>query len=333
MFSSSGSSILFRGWQARTPALPGPWSLTIFTARIEGLSFRCAIQGQSVNSKRILLVCLTLVAAALIAIFVAGSFLTAAAPQSIGDLPNDLSGRSVQFSSSSGATIHGWLIPGKQSAGAVVLMHGVRSNRLSMTDRARFLSRAGYSVLLFDFQAHGESTGKHITFGSLESKDAQAAVDFLHQVAPHERIGVIGVSMGGAAAILASPPLQADAFVLEMVYPTIDDAVTNRLTMRLGSWAQVLTPLFLLQLKPRLGIDKTELRPIDHVAQLTAPKLFIAGSNDLHTTIEESKRLYQTAGEPKEFWVIQGAKHVDLHSAAPVEYEQRVLAFFQKNLR
>jgi len=274
-----------------------------------------------------------LVAAALIAVVVAGSFLTAAAPESIGELPSDLSGKSIEFSSGSGATIHGWFLPGKQGAGAVVLMHGVRTNRLSMTDRARFLSRAGYSILLFDFQAHGESSGNHITFGALESKDAQAAVEFVRQVAPGERIGVIGVSMGGAAAILASPPLQAEAFVLEMVYPTIDDAVTHRLTMRLGSWARILTPLFILQLKPRLGIDKTELRPIDHVAQLTAPKLFITGSEDLHTTIEESKRLYETAREPREFWVIQGAKHVDLHHAAPTEYEARVLEFFQKNLR
>jgi fermentation-respiration switch protein FrsA (DUF1100 family) len=139
--------------------------------------------------------------------------------------------------------------------------------------------------------------------------------------------------MGGAAAILASPPLHADAYVLEMVYPTIDEAITNRLTMRLGAWARVLTPLFVLQLKPRLGIDKAELRPIDHVGQLTSPKLFIAGSNDLHTTIEESERLYEAASEPKDFWVIQGAKHVDLHHAAPTEYESRVLEFFQKNLR
>jgi alpha/beta superfamily hydrolase len=52
-------------------------------------------------------------------------------------------------------------------------MHGVRANRLSMVERARFLSYAGYSVLLFDFQGHGESTGQHITFGYLESKDAR----------------------------------------------------------------------------------------------------------------------------------------------------------------
>lgn len=210
----------------------------------------------NVKAKKSVFVCLVLVGAALIAVLVAGNFLTAPAPQSIGELPSNLSGKSIEFSSGSGATIHGWFMPGKQGGGAVVLMHGVRSNRLSMIDRARFLSRAGYSVLLFDFQAHGESTGKQITFGALESKDAQAALEFLRQVAPGERIGVIGVSMGGAAAILASPPLQADAFVLEMVYPTIDDAVTNRLTMRLGSWARVLTPLLVLQLKPRLGSTK-----------------------------------------------------------------------------
>ena len=44
-------------------------------------------------------------------------------------------------------------------------------------------------VLLFDFQAHGESTGEHITFGYLE-RDAQAAIDFLRR-APDEKVGVL----------------------------------------------------------------------------------------------------------------------------------------------
>ena len=143
----------------------------------------------------------------------------------------------------SGSTIHGWFIPGQKGAGAIVLMHGVRANRLAMVGRARFLSRAGYTVLLFDFQAHGESPGAHITFGYLERRDAVAAVRFMRANAPGEKVGVIGVSMGGAAALLATPPLEVDAMVLEMVYPTIDQAVSNRLTMRLVGWARVLTPL------------------------------------------------------------------------------------------
>jgi fermentation-respiration switch protein FrsA (DUF1100 family) len=263
----------------------------------------------------------------------AGTILTAPAPHSIGSLPSDLQGRSIQFPSESGSTIHGWFMSGRPGAGAVVLMHGVRANRLSMLDRARFLSRAGFSVLLFDFQAHGESSGEHITFGYLESKDAQAAIKFLGENAPGEKIGVIGVSMGGAATILASPPLQVDAMVLEMVYPTIDQAVRNRITMRLGNWSAFLSHSLTWQLQPRLGIDTSALRPIDRVKNINSPKLFIAGAKDQHTTIEESQSLYETAVTPKELWIVEGAAHVDLHASAKEEYEQRVLSFFESHLR
>ena len=267
------------------------------------------------------------------AVLLAGSFLTSPATQALGNLPADLSGRPVEFQSSSGATIHGWFLPGQPERGGIILMHGVRANRLSMVARARFLSRAGYAVLLFDFQAHGESTGKHITFGSLESKDAQAAVNFLRQNAPGNKIATIGVSLGGAATILASPPLQVDAVVLEMVYPTIEEAISDRLAIKLGRMGPVFTPLLALQLRPRLGIGPDELRPIDKVGQIAAPKLFIAGTDDQHTTIEESKRLFENASEPKEFWTLQGAAHVDFHQKAPVEYEHRILEFLERYLK
>jgi len=270
---------------------------------------------------------------AFVAVWLAGSALSAPVNQSVGNVPPDLNGRRVEFSSASGATIRGWLIDGRKEGGAIVLLHGLRANRLSMVERARFLSRAGYAVLLFDFQAHGESTGQHITFGGLESMDAQAAVDFLHHAVPDEKIGLIGVSMGGAAALLASPKLDVQAFVLEMVYPTISEAVINRLTMRLGKYASVLTPLLTSQLKPRLGVAAQALRPIDKVKNITAPKLFIAGAEDEHTTIEESVRLFDAACEPKQIWIVNGAKHQDLHKAAKEQYEKRVLDFFQQTLR
>ena len=47
-----------------------------------------------------------------------------------------------------------------------------------MIDRGRFLRRAGYSVLLIDFQATGETKGDHITFGWKESQDVLAAMNF-----------------------------------------------------------------------------------------------------------------------------------------------------------
>jgi len=282
-----------------------------------------------VKKRKLIPICaLSVLLISFLGTWLAGSILSAAANQQVGDLPSDLAGTSVQFSSASGATIHGWFIPGKKGAGAIILMHGVRANRLSMLDRARFLSHKGYTILLFDFQAHGESTGEHITFGHLEGMDAQAALSFLRSKAPDEKVGVIGVSMGGAAVLLANPPLDVDAVVLEMVYPTIKEAIRNRLTAHLGRWSGFLTPLLSWQLKPRLGIDADLLRPIDHIGKISAPKLLIVAAEDQHTTLDESRRMFDAASEPKELWVVNGAKHVDLYPVAKKEYEQHVLGFF-----
>jgi uncharacterized protein len=268
-----------------------------------------------------------------VALWVIGGSLAAPQNRIIGEIPSDLTGRGVQFKSQSGSILQGWSIPGKNRMGTVILMHGVRANRLSMLNRARFLARAGYSVLLFDFQAHGESSGEYITFGYLESKDAQAAVDFLHQNNQRDKIGVIGVSIGGAASLLATPSLEVDALILESVYPTIEEAISDRITMRLGKLGTIFTPLLTYQLKPRLGIGPEELRPIEKAAEVTSPKFFIFGTGDRHTRIDESRRLFAHAADPKEAWAIDGAGHVDLHEYSKDEYERRVLDFLARYLR
>jgi fermentation-respiration switch protein FrsA (DUF1100 family) len=268
------------------------------------------------KARSLLVVACVLAAAAVAGLWVAGDSLSAPANHAVGAPPADLPAGPVEFASESGSTLRGWLLPGRAGRGAVVLMHGVRSDRTSMSGRARFLNAAGYAVLLFDFQAHGESPGAHITFGHLEGRDARAAVRFVRERLPGERVGVIGVSMGGAAAILAEPPLEADAFVLEMVYPTIDEAIADRLRMRLGRWAGALAPLLSMQLRPRIGVGADRLRPVERVASLPGPKLFIAGAEDRHTTLTESRRLYEAAEGPKELWVVEGAAHTDLHALA-----------------
>src|SRR5262245_56977068 len=267
------------------------------------------------------------------AVWGAGSFLSRPANHSVGALPAHLQGRDVEFDSGSGSKLRGWLIPGRKGAGAVVLTHGFRGDRRQMLGRASFLSKAGYGVLLFDFQAHGESPGKQITIGHLESRDAQASVAFMKRNCPGEKVGVIGLSMGGAAAVLASPALEVDAMVLEMVYPDIERATADRMESRLGAWARGLAPLLLMQLPLRAGIGKEALRPIDRIAEIKIPKLFIAGAKDRHTKLDESRELFAAAGEPKEFWVVEEAAHVDVHQMVREEYERRILDCFEKRLR
>jgi fermentation-respiration switch protein FrsA (DUF1100 family) len=284
------------------------------------------------NWKRFAIAGLICISTLVLIAWFAGTLLTAPVPKAIGSLPEDLQGRTIEFPSDSGSSIHGWFLPGHAGRGLVIIMHGVRASRLDMLARARFLSRSGYSVLLFDFQAHGESPGQQITFGYLESKDARGAVAFARTVAPQERIGVIGVSMGGAAALLADPPISVDALVLEQVYPTLDQAISDRISMRLGAWSRVLTPLLSGQLPLRLGVSHRALRPLDHVENIGAPKLFVGGESDLHTTPEELRRIYDAAPEPKELWLVPKAAHVDLCRFAQTDYEKRILSFFSSHL-
>ena len=252
----------------------------------------------------------------------------------VGNAPASLEARTVDFPSRSGSVIRAWLAPGRPGAGAVLLLHGMGSSRASMLTRARFLHRAGFTILAPDFQAHGESPGRHITFGELESLDAEAALAFLQRSAPGERI--IGVSMGGAATLVGAKPLTADALVLESVYPTFTDAVADRLHTWLGPLGflgSAVTPALIQLVAPRIGIDPARLRPIDVIRNVRQPLLLIAGTDDQYTKLKETRALFDRATSPKELWEVHGAGHEDLHDYSPLEYERRVGDFLIAHLR
>jgi pimeloyl-ACP methyl ester carboxylesterase len=250
--------------------------------------------------------------------------------------PAQLGAKTVVFASASGTLVHAWLSRGRPGMGAVLLLHGVGSNRESMLGRAEFLHNEGFTVLAPDFQAHGESPGEHITFGARESLDAAAAMDYLRDVVPAERIGVIGVSMGGAATLLGPGPILANAFVLESVYPTIRDAVSDRLATWFWPFSAVgrlFTSPLIDVVGSEIGVGELELQPIDRIGRIRAPLLLISGTADPYTPLAEAESLYAHAPARKSFWAVPGAGHEDLHAYAPQEYESRVGSFLERCLR
>jgi pimeloyl-ACP methyl ester carboxylesterase len=282
---------------------------------------------------RLLVGAAVVVVVGILAAWVVGGDLSDPVPRAIGRPPLDLEASNITFASGSGALIHGWLTHGKPGQGVVLLLHGVRGDRRDMLSRAEFLRHVGYSALLFDFQAHGESRGERITFGDRESKDVVAAIQYLHHQLPGERVGVIGVSLGAAAFVLADNRPAVDAVVLESLYPTVNQAVADRLRIYLGPVGPVLAPLLLMQLRPRLGIPENRLRPIDRMGQIGAPVFILSGTQDRRTSIDEARALFAAAAAPKELWAVEDATHVSLHTFAKDEYERRVAAFLGTYLR
>ncbi len=266
-------------------------------------------------------------------VFWAGDFLTKPARAPTGVPEPAPRARSLTFDSVSGVKLSAWFASGSSGAGAILLLHAVRSNKRSMLPRAQFLSALGFSVLLVDLQAHGESEGERISFGHREAADVRASVAVLQELVPGERLGVLGASLGAASLLLSDVQPLLGAVVLESLYPTVENAVANRLHLYFGVVGPWLSPLLLAQLSTRLGVAPSQLRPIERISLLRCPVLIVHGTEDRHTTIQEAWRLFAAAPTPKEFYSLAGAAHVDLHAFGGKEYERRVGGFFARHLR
>jgi pimeloyl-ACP methyl ester carboxylesterase len=239
---------------------------------------------------------------------------------------------SVAISSLSGAKLAGWFLAG-DGKGGVLLLHGAKSNRLIHVERMRMLRQAGYSTLAIDFQAHGESSGNCITLGQREALDARSAVEWMRARMPGERLAVLGVSMGGAAALIGETTIDADAIIVESVFADLGSSVSNRLALTFGAAARVATPAILLALRAAAGIDSRRLRPIEAISRLQAPILILAGAEDIKATKGEAVALFDRANPPKSFWETPAAAHIDLAHAGGAAYQERVLEFLESSLR
>lgn len=247
----------------------------------------------------------------------------------VGAPPAELQAELLAFDNGQGVTIKGWHVDVEESRGVVLLLHGLGGSRWQMVPRAKFLQRAGYSSVLIDLRAHGESEGDEIGLGWLERHDVRATYEFAREAHPGEPVFAVASSLGGASLLLTEG-LELDGVVLEAVYSRIRPAVRNRVALRSDALSGILTELLLVQLRPRLGVSEADLAPIDGLAKLDCPVLIMAGAQDVYTPASETREMFAAANEPKELWLLEGVGHFDLQSAAPSEYERRVLALLER---
>lgn len=173
-----------------------------------------------------------------------------------------------------------------------------------------------------------------MTYSVNERKDVKAMVRWLRERADRERVVVFGTSAGSAAAIYAAaddpstPPLALDA--------PFSDLWTEASEMLSGRGA---SPLLLHPLawavRWRAGVDLKAVRPIDVIARVPSPVLFIHGDADREVRPYHSERLDQArrqAGLPTERWVIPGGEHGFDNYPPAEEFWNRVMDFYDRAL-
>ncbi|MBI3551500.1 MAG: alpha/beta fold hydrolase [Elusimicrobia bacterium] len=247
----------------------------------------------------------------------------------------------VSFKTRDGLMLKGWWMPspkGSSERRTLIMCHGWGDNKGDLLKITNFLStEAGFNLLYFDNRSHGESEGEITTIGALETVDFDAAVKYLQDNRPEflERLGAFGLSMGAAVACMSAPDHpEIKALVLESPF------TDYRGVVRRWAWNNMYVPYFPLAwitlwlLKLRVGDPKvTAYSPIKFVTDISPrPLLIIGGSEDRLMPEDDVRRLFAKAGEPKQLWIVQGAKHAKCHDIAGLEYETRVAGFFNRNL-
>ena len=239
--------------------------------------------------------------------------------------------KDVSFYNWRGELLSGWLALITPEAPVIMLAHGTPGNRVSMLQRAAFLYKHGYNVLLFDFQSYGLSQGVMSTLGMVESEDILAAISFLHGLPDtmYSKIGVLGLSMGATAAVLAASRSSDILALVAESCPVDATRVPGDVPDEASREAdrQLVEDVY--------GVDITQARPIDYVSKLAGRTaiFFINGDADDITPLPGMQALYQAASAPKQYWIVPNAGHAQSFAVDPDGYMQRVDAFFDTYLR
>ena len=245
----------------------------------------------------------------------------------------------VSFFAPDHVALHGWFIPpdAQKDGATLIFVHGLGGNRGQMLHEAAVLIAKGYGALLFDLRNHGTSDSAITTFGYVEADDVQSAFEYLltRSQVNRDRIGVVGYSMGGAAALRAAARIpQIKAVVAESTYASLEDNVATGMISQTGLPAFPFAP-FMLWLGERLtGLQLKQLRPIDEVARLAPrPVLFVHGARDHTVQMANSIKLYHAAEGPSGLYLVPQVRHAGLSAAVPEEFAIRVTGFLDWAVR
>ena len=253
----------------------------------------------------------------------------------------------VSFRASDGLLLKGWWFPapeapsrGAAEAKAIVFVHGRAQNRIASSFRPDliaplFLAR-GWNVLLFDLRGHGESEGERYSLGQYEPRDIVAAVDLAaaKSGAPRHRVAVIGESLGAGSAIMT---VQLDPTIGPVVtdsayadgYTVVSEVGTNY--TGLPSW---FTTGIVLVSRLFFGLDVASVRPAEVVrAHPERAWLFIQCVDDKTVFAHHGFDLKAaSANGGTELWMAPGCDHVRSFTRHAAEWEQRVIAFLDREI-
>jgi len=230
--------------------------------------------------------------------------------------PNDvnLEYEDVRIQTSDGLALQGWFIPGKAETGSNVTWLWFHGNGGNIGHRIGELALAHHrteaNIFIFDYRGYGESEGAPSEKGTY--LDSHAVMEYLSSWSDVDpgRIVYLGHSLGAAVAVelaLTQPPM---AMVLVSPFASVHDMANLTLPFPPIGW-----------------LVRNHYDSISRIQQLDVPVLVLHGDQDETVPINQGRKLYRAANQPKRFQVLEGAAHNDTFEVVPEQYWGTIEAF------
>jgi uncharacterized protein len=248
----------------------------------------------------------------------------------------DLPFEDINLTTHDGVTLSGWLIKAKQMArGTIIILHGVSESKIAGLPMAQQFHQRGYNVFLYDSRRHGESGGTYCTLGYYEKHDATMAIDYLMSRKDINvgEIGLFGWSMGAVVAILvASIDTRIAAVVAESGFATLRTVFDDYQKRMIKLPWHYLRNIVIKRSEFLAKFKANDVSPVDAVKNIRVPIFLLHGTEDNLIKHDYSQQVFAAANEPKQLWLIEGARHHDMMEVGGEEYTKRICEFFEAHL-
>lgn len=241
--------------------------------------------------------------------------------------------KEVRFPAKNNCSLYGWWIPSggnlAESNQTILLVPGWNRNLGRMMPYIRQLSGKGFNLFAFDARNHGSSDTDGLSSMPKFAEDIKSAMDYLfaNLIKNESRIGIIGLSMGGSAAIYAA---SSDKRINRIV--TVGAFAHPAEVMKLEMKRRRIPEfpfirLFLRYAEYKIGYRFDEIAPVNNIHKLDAKVLLIHGELDQTTPFEHAEKLKDAGKEGIiELHAVADKGHSDCHES--YGFWEKIVQFF-----
>lgn len=235
----------------------------------------------------------------------------------------------ITLSARAGGEFRAFFIPGTNDATIIIAPTTTRGRGTRLNLAAMFANH-GYAVVTFESRRCAHMGP--ISLGYKETDEVGDVLDYLLARGDInlDRIGITGFSSAGATSIMAAARFpEIAAVAAEGGY---DDFATSSISLGTGGFLELIYKWSIAaSYYVILGMNINKLSPLDMIPSIAPrPILLIYGSKE--TTLAGAYRQQAAAGDNAELWVVPDAFHGEYWRKAGDEYEQRLIAFFDRAL-